>query len=205
MIAKGSAGSLAALFGSTFYPQTNLICSAVGKSVMNDVAVLRPLLAQMVPPIVLLMLEDSDGDRARCMERAVLLWCLTRSLRVNCPGLHFAPLLRAKSTGDVPRGAADRGAALVNYNYDLNLVAVDSELLKGREHLLGRDFGNVDADSLATRKERLVEGLEKEGWFPMCSVCKKEVTAEAVCSVLGGGVLWGHVSGARLAHAQKGV
>lgn len=104
----------------------------------------------------------------------------------NSPDLHFAPLLRPKTTGGLPGAsrlaAAERAAAMVNYNYDLNLVAVDSELLKGRERVLGRDFGNVDADSLETRKERLVEGLEKEGWFPMCSVCKEEVTALKRCA-----------------------
>lgn len=92
MIATGAAGSLAALSGSTFYPRTSLICSAVGKSVINDVAVLRPLLAQKVPPIVLSVFEDSDGDRAWCMERAVLLRCLTRSLREippTCISPHF--------------------------------------------------------------------------------------------------------------------
>jgi hypothetical protein len=152
----------------------------------SGVAVLRPLLAQMVPPIVLSVFEDSEGDRVRCMERAVLLRWLTGSLRGNSPDLHFAPLLRPQTTRGLPGAsrlaAAERAAAIVNYNYDLNLVAVDSELLKGKEHVLGRDFGNVDSDSLERGKARLVEGLEKESWFPMCSVCKKEVTALKRCA-----------------------
>lgn len=190
-VKTGAAEALVSLTESQLYGQAIMLCAAIAESLPPDGPMIRQLLDQNVPSIVLQIYEDRQGSWGRNMERALLLRYITRVVRPGNPVLKFVNM---RPLGKVTHSARGRRA---EYDYEENEVSFGAGLCIGKERLMLDLFQALDADSPECRLARLgLEEIEREAPSVVkekkcsdapkeskCCVCETEGAALKRCSL----------------------